>query len=115
MECEPADNIVVRVSDYRVADEGWIRLSLKNVAGDAGVSKVEFTTSKIEVSYHHLTHIHEPEVVDVLMSCSQHCPLGAQCWMLLHCLSQQASWLGPLPARLGQLVSDACCFCAAGL
>jgi hypothetical protein len=79
VECEPADNIVVRVSDYRVSDEGWIRLSFKNVAGDAGVSKVEVTTSKIaEVSHHHVTRVHELAIADVVMAwillTYSHCP-----------------------------------------
>ena len=49
VECEPVDHIVVRVSDYRVAEGGWIRMSFKNVAGDAGIANVEVTPSKPEV------------------------------------------------------------------
>lgn len=49
MECEPVDSIAIRVSDYRIADGGWLRLSFKWLAGDAGVSKVELTSSKPEV------------------------------------------------------------------
>ena len=43
------DHIIVRVSDYRVVEGGWLRMSFKNVAGDAGIAKVEVTPSKPEV------------------------------------------------------------------
>lgn len=33
IECEPADGIVVSVDKYRASLGGWLRLSLKNVAG----------------------------------------------------------------------------------
>ncbi len=45
VECAPVDNISVRVDGFRVAQGGWIRLSFKSVASDAGITKVELARS----------------------------------------------------------------------
>lgn len=41
VDCEPADPIAIHVADYRATLGGWIRLSIKNAAGDAGITSVE--------------------------------------------------------------------------
>ncbi|GFR44251.1 hypothetical protein Agub_g5453, partial [Astrephomene gubernaculifera] len=45
VECSPADNITVRVDSFRVVQGGWIRLSIKGVASDAGIVSVELARS----------------------------------------------------------------------
>jgi hypothetical protein len=50
VECEPADDIAIKVSDYRASEGGWIRLVLRNVAGDAGIVHVELSKAMPEVS-----------------------------------------------------------------
>ena len=50
VECEPADHVAIKVSDYRATEGGWIRLALKNVAGDAGVVHVELSKARADVS-----------------------------------------------------------------
>ncbi|WIA34463.1 hypothetical protein OEZ86_012795 [Tetradesmus obliquus] len=39
--CPFAGNIVVRVNNYRATAGGWLRLALRNVAGNADISSVE--------------------------------------------------------------------------
>lgn len=45
VECEPADPITIHIMDYRASDGGWLRFSLKNVAGDAALVAVDIGTS----------------------------------------------------------------------
>lgn len=44
VECEPADPIIIHIMDYRATAGGWMRLALKNVAGDAALTAVEIGT-----------------------------------------------------------------------
>jgi hypothetical protein len=46
--CPFKGNIAVRVSDYRTASGGWIRLGLRNVAGDGGITMVELAKVRDE-------------------------------------------------------------------
>jgi hypothetical protein len=39
--CPFKGGITVRVTDYRTASGGWIRLGLRNVAGDGDITMVE--------------------------------------------------------------------------
>ena len=41
--CPFKGNIAVRVSDYRTAAGGWIRLGVRNVAGDGDIIMVELS------------------------------------------------------------------------
>lgn len=41
VECEPSDPITIHLQDFRASEGGWMRLALKNVAGDAGLTAVE--------------------------------------------------------------------------
>jgi hypothetical protein len=43
VECSPPDPITIHISDYRAAAGGWMRLALKNVAGDAAITAVELS------------------------------------------------------------------------
>jgi hypothetical protein len=45
VECEPTDPVTVHIMDYRANEGGWIRLALKNVAGDAALIKVELAAA----------------------------------------------------------------------
>ncbi|KAG2447991.1 hypothetical protein HYH02_007019 [Chlamydomonas schloesseri] len=45
VECSPADNMTVVVDGFRVSQGGWLRLSLKSVASDGGISRVELARS----------------------------------------------------------------------
>ncbi|KAG2486787.1 hypothetical protein HYH03_014586 [Edaphochlamys debaryana] len=45
VECSPVDNITVRVDGFRVSQGGWLRIALKSVAGDGGVTRVELARS----------------------------------------------------------------------
>ncbi len=38
--CPNTSNIIVNVGQYRASGGGWIKLSLKKVAGDAGLTYV---------------------------------------------------------------------------
>lgn len=39
--CPFKGNITVRVTDYRTASGGWLRLGVRNVAGDGDLTMVE--------------------------------------------------------------------------
>jgi hypothetical protein len=41
VECEPTDPVIIHIMDYRATEGGWMRLALKNVAGDAALTAVE--------------------------------------------------------------------------
>jgi hypothetical protein len=41
VECQPTDPVIVHIMDYRATEGGWIRLALKNIAGDAALTAVE--------------------------------------------------------------------------
>ncbi|GLI67569.1 hypothetical protein VaNZ11_011796, partial [Volvox africanus] len=45
VECSPMDNITVFVDGFRVVQGGWLRLSLKSVASDGAVVRVELGRS----------------------------------------------------------------------
>ncbi|PNW73437.1 hypothetical protein CHLRE_14g631950v5 [Chlamydomonas reinhardtii] len=45
VECSPADNMTVVVDGFRVSQGGWLRLSIKSVASDGGISRVELARS----------------------------------------------------------------------
>lgn len=49
VECEPADNIMIHVDKYRATEGGWIRLAFRNVAGDAGINRVELAADTTKV------------------------------------------------------------------
>ncbi len=47
VECEPVDDITIHIDTYRTVPSTWIRLSLKSVAGDAGITAVELAPASI--------------------------------------------------------------------
>ncbi len=49
-ECAPVDNITVRVDGYRIGQGGWLRLSLKDVAGDGGITSIELARTQVHAS-----------------------------------------------------------------
>lgn len=84
--CPFAGNIVVRVNNYRATAGGWLRLALRNVAGNADISSVE--VARVSTYTHmqpDITHLWPTQQGFCSHICCppSHCllNLGKSCWL----------------------------------
>jgi hypothetical protein len=83
VECTPPGNIQFRISDFRNALGGYIKLAVFDVAGSASVSKVELKSSSQAVSsplgrFHKMCDSSSTCFVELLQVQDLECHLGVQ-------------------------------------